>query len=86
MLGLGETRDEVLLSMGHLRDAGVKILVLGQYLQPNRLKAQVVRYVHPSEFEDLAGEAEQMGFDFVTSGPLVRTSYKAAEAYVKSCV
>ncbi|MBN2801910.1 MAG: lipoyl synthase [Deltaproteobacteria bacterium] len=84
MLGLGESREEVIASLRDLRDAGVKILVLGQYLQPLKSKAPVVNYVHPDEFEQLKNEGLKMGFEFVASGPLVRTSYKAAEAYVKS--
>jgi len=84
MLGIGETGDEVLAAMAQLRSVGVKLLVLGQYLQPTAANAPVERYVHPDEFADLARRGEEMGFSFVAAGPLVRTSYRAAEAFVKS--
>lgn len=83
MLGLGETDEEVRRTMSDLRSAGVEILVLGQYLQPTRDHAGVVEYVPPERFDEWAREGEGMGFDYVASGPLVRTSYRAAEAYVK---
>lgn len=84
MLGLGETEREVLDSMGHLRDAGVKILVMGQYLQPTRKHAEVAAYITPEYFEMYAVRAYEMGFEYVAAAPLARTSWRAAEAYVKS--
>ena len=84
MLGLGEQESEVLDSMRHLRDVGVKILVLGQYLQPTKAHAQVAAYISPDIFDDYAARGKEMGFDFVAASPLARTSYRAAEAYVKS--
>ena len=84
MLGLGENESEVLASMGHLREAGVKILVLGQYLQPTRQHATVAAFVPPEQFDDYAAKGREMGFEFVAASPLARTSYRAAEAYIKS--
>jgi len=82
MLGLGETDEEVESAMADLRKVDVNILVLGQYLQPTKRHAAVEEYVHPDRFDALAETARGMGFGFVVAGPLVRTSYKAAEAYV----
>ncbi len=83
MLGLGETDEEVEAAMGELVSAGVRILVLGQYLRPTREHAPVLEYVPPETFERWAEMGRRMGFDFVAAGPLVRTSYRAAEAYVQ---
>jgi lipoic acid synthetase len=83
MLGVGETIDEVIRAMHDLRDCGVQILALGQYLQPDRSRAPVVAYIPPQVFSELAAQGKAMGFAFVAAGPLVRTSYRAAEAYVQ---
>ena len=83
LLGLGESQDEVRQAMGDLRAVGVEILVLGQYLQPTPSHAPVREYVHPDTFAGLAQEGQRMGFGYVAAGPLVRTSYRAAEAYVQ---
>ena len=83
MLGLGESRDEVLEAMGDLRNAGVRILTLGQYLRPTVRHLPVLRWWTPEEFEDLERRAREMGFDFVASGPLVRSSYRAAELFLQ---
>ena len=77
MLGLGETRREVLAVMDDLRAHDVEILTMGQYLQPSRFHLPVERYVHPDEFDDLRTEGEHRGFRWVESGPLVRSSYHA---------
>ncbi|MGD2074124.1 MAG: lipoyl synthase [Gammaproteobacteria bacterium] len=77
MLGLGETLDEVMQVMRDLRDHGVAMLTLGQYLQPSRHHLPVERYVHPDEFERLRRAGEAMGFSRVASGPMVRSSYHA---------
>jgi lipoyl synthase len=77
MLGLGETRDEILQSMDDLRRSGVDVLTLGQYLQPTAKHLPVERFIHPDEFADLKAEGLQRGFRFVESGPLVRSSYHA---------
>jgi lipoic acid synthetase len=80
MLGLGETIDEVLSGMRDLRAAGVNILTLGQYLRPSPKHLPIVRYVPPAEFEGLRRAGYEMGFRHVESGPLVRSSYHAADS------
>jgi len=84
MLGLGETRQEVIAVMTDLRQAGCDILTLGQYLQPSLKHHGIVRYVTPEEFEEYQNEGKGMGFSTVVSGPLVRSSFHAAEAYLCS--
>jgi lipoic acid synthetase len=79
MLGLGETRDEVLGAMSDLVAQGTDILTLGQYLQPTPEHLPIVRYVHPDEFAEYKTLGEKMGFGHVESGPLVRSSYHAFE-------
>jgi lipoic acid synthetase len=79
MLGLGETRDELLDTLADLRDAGCDLLTLGQYLQPSPDHLRVVRYVPPEEFDELGAAARQMGFVQVASGPFVRSSYHARD-------
>ena len=79
MLGLGETREEVLATMQELVAQGAHILTLGQYLQPTRGHLPVVRFVHPEEFAEYKRLGEAMGFKHVESGPLVRSSYHAFE-------
>jgi lipoic acid synthetase len=77
MLGLGETREEVLQAMRDIAALGTDILTLGQYLQPTREHLPVVRFVHPQEFTEYAQLGREMGFRHVESGPLVRSSYHA---------
>ncbi|MFM1746131.1 MAG: Lipoyl synthase [Bacteroidota bacterium] len=77
MLGLGEQEDEVLESMRDLRSAGVQILTLGQYLQPTRSHLPVAEYIHPDAFARYKVIGKEMGFRYVESGPLVRSSYHA---------
>lgn len=79
MLGLGESRDEVLSAMRDLAAQRIDILTLGQYLQPTREHLPVARFVHPDEFAEYKTLGEQMGFGHVESGPLVRSSYHAFE-------
>ena len=79
MLGLGETRDELLATLADLVAQGVDILTLGQYLQPTREHLPVVRFVPPDEFAEYKRLGEQMGFRHIESGPLVRSSYHAFE-------
>ncbi len=79
MLGLGETREEVLIALQDLVAQGTDILTLGQYLQPTREHLPVVRFVHPDEFAEYKQRGEQMGFKHVEAGPLVRSSYHAFE-------
>ena len=79
MLGLGETRDEVLAVLADLRAAGVQRLSLGQYLRPTLDNLPVARYVPPEEFAEYETAAREMGFAWVKAGPLVRSSYFAEE-------
>jgi lipoic acid synthetase len=82
MVGVGETDDEVVEAMADLRKAGVDIVTLGQYLRPSPKHLPVDRYVTPEQFERWQTIGQTMGFAFVASGPLVRSSYHAAEAFV----
>lgn len=84
MLGMGEELDEVRESMRDLRDAGVDVLTFGQYLRPTPKHHEVARYVEPAEFDLLRDEGLAMGFKYVASGPLVRSSYHAAEVFIRS--
>jgi len=77
MVGLGETADEVLDVMRDLREVNVDILTLGQYLQPTRAHVPIDRYYTPDEFEMFRRRGKEMGFRWVESGPLVRSSYHA---------
>jgi lipoyl synthase len=79
MLGLGETREEVLQAMEEIAAQGTHILTLGQYLQPSPEHLPIERYVHPDEFAELKRLGEQMSFKHVEAGPLVRSSYHAFE-------
>jgi lipoic acid synthetase len=79
MTGLGETREEMLDAFGVLREHGVQVLTVGQYLRPTENHLPVVRYWHPEEFADLEREAYAMGFESVAAGPLVRSSYHAEQ-------
>ncbi|MCB2191159.1 MAG: lipoyl synthase [Deltaproteobacteria bacterium] len=81
MLGLGETRDEVLGVLADLRGADCDILTLGQYLAPSTAHAPVERFVPPEEFEELKRQALAMGFKYVASSPYVRSSYRADRAW-----
>ncbi len=81
MLGMGETMDEIPTVMQDLQKAGCRMLTLGQYLQPTRHHLPVVRYVEPSEFSSLRHIGLQLGFTHVEAGPLVRSSYHAAEQF-----
>lgn len=81
MLGLGETRADLRAVLADLRAAGVGMLTLGQYLQPTRAHLPVSRFVPPAEFAELRQTALAMGFAHVAAGPLVRSSYHAAELY-----
>ena len=75
MLGLGETKEEVLQAMQDLCNSGTDVITLGQYLQPTRKHLPVLRFVHPDEFAEYREAGYNMGFDYVESGPLVRSSY-----------
>jgi lipoic acid synthetase len=77
MVGLGETKEEVLAVMGDMREHQLDILTIGQYLRPSPLHLPVYRYVHPSEFQEFHTLGLELGFKWVESGPLVRSSYHA---------
>lgn len=77
MLGLGETKEEVIALMHDMREHDIDMITLGQYLQPSRDHLAVDRFVHPDEFDELGDYAEALGFKSVASGPLVRSSYHA---------
>ena len=83
MLGLGETRNEVLQVMDDLRSAGVDFITIGQYLQPTRKHAAVARFVPPDEFKALEGIAYAKGFLMVASSPLTRSSHHAGEDFAR---
>ena len=84
MLGLGESREEVSEVMADLRQAGCDLLTIGQYLQPSLEHHRLVRYVRPEEFEEYRIVGEKLGFVSVMSGPLVRSSFHAAEMYTSA--
>jgi len=86
MLGLGETHDELVESMRLLRDANVDFLTLGQYLRPTTKHAPVREYVTPERFDELGRVGRDMGFLYVASGPLVRSSYRAGEFFAARIV
>ncbi len=83
MLGLGETREELLSAMDDLLAVGVSMMNLGQYLQPSRTHLPVKKFWNPDEFAELKARAMEKGFELVQAGPLVRSSYHAGEQYSK---
>ena len=86
MLGLGETDAEVEQTMQDLREVGVDCLTLGQYMQPTKRHLRVVEYVTPEKFAKWEKRGNEMGFLYTASGPLVRSSYKAGEFFIKNIV
>jgi lipoic acid synthetase len=86
MLGLGETREEVVQAMRDLRSVGCDIVTLGQYLRPTDKHLPVVEFVRPEVFAELEQTGLGLGFKFVAAGPLVRSSYKAGEFFVRNWV
>ena len=81
MLGLGETRSELMETLENLIDAGCRMLTMGQYLQPSPSHLDVARFVPPHEFDELRDQALGLGFTQVASGPFVRSSYHAVDMY-----
>jgi len=79
MLGLGETRDEVVQTLKDLRAIGVDAVTIGQYLRPTMKHLPVSEFIHPDEFKEYEGIGEELGFAFVASGPFIRSSYNAIE-------
>lgn len=86
MLGLGETREEVLQTMRDLRDIDVDVVTFGQYLRPTEHHLSVVEYVTPETFDEYRVIGEEMGFKYVASGPMVRSSYKAGEFFMENMI
>lgn len=86
MLGLGEEQTEVLEAFDDLRKHQVDVLTLGQYLRPSLSHLPVERYVSPEEFLDLENQAKAAGFLYVAAGPMVRSSYKAAELFIEGLI
>lgn len=84
MVGVGETREELRDTMEDLREVGCDVLTFGQYLRPSKKHIPVEEYVHPDTFDELKEEGEEMGFAYVASGPMVRSSYRAGEFFIKN--
>jgi lipoic acid synthetase len=83
MLGLGESEDEVIQTITDLKSSGVSILTIGQYLQPTPKHLPVIEFISPDKFNWFREIAEKMGFVYVASGPLVRSSYRAGEFFLE---
>jgi lipoic acid synthetase len=85
MLGLGETEEELIQAFNDIRAVGVDILTLGQYLRPSgsRHHLMVDKFIHPDDFKRYGEIAKEHGFKYVASGPFVRSSYRAAELFIK---
>lgn len=93
MLGLGEKDEEVMHALKGrfllrlaLREIHVDVVTFGQYMQPTKGHMKVHEYVHPDKFDYWQKEASNLGFKYVASGPLVRSSYKAGELYIKNII
>lgn len=86
MLGVGESEREVRQTMRDMRDVGVEAITLGQYLRPSKRHLKVEQWVTPEEFDGWKKEGEDMGFAFVASGPLVRSSYRAGEFFLEALI
>lgn len=86
MLGLGEEASEIEATLNDLRSVGCDVVTFGQYLQPTPRHLPVVRYLTPAEFKSWQSVAERMGFLYVASGPMVRSSYRAGEFFMKAMV
>ncbi|CAE6349082.1 unnamed protein product [Rhizoctonia solani] len=84
MLGVGETDEQLMDTLKALRANSVDVVTFGQYMRPTKKHMKVSRYVEPSEFEMWKQRAEEMGFAYVASGPLVRSSYKAGEYFIEN--
>jgi lipoic acid synthetase len=81
MVGLGEKEEQIIELLKTLRIVDCDIITIGQYLQPSREHYDIVEYVHPDQFKKYEEVSKKMGFKYVTSGPLVRSSYHAEEIF-----
>lgn len=86
MLGLGESEEDIHQTLFDLRSIDVDVVTFGQYLQPSKRHLPVKEYVTPEKFQEWQVKAEGMGFKYVASGPLVRSSYKAGEFFMKNLI
>ena len=84
MLGFGETDEHVLRTLADLRDINCDVVTFGQYMRPTKRHMKVVEYIKPEKFDYWKNKALEMGFLYVASGPLVRSSYKAGEAFIEN--
>ncbi|KAG8219911.1 hypothetical protein J3R82DRAFT_906 [Butyriboletus roseoflavus] len=84
MLGVGENEDQVMDALRELREIDVDVVTFGQYMRPTKRHMKVDRYVEPAEFDRWKRIADDMGFLYVASGPLVRSSYKAGEYFIEN--
>ncbi|KAM9917838.1 hypothetical protein OXX80_013141, partial [Metschnikowia pulcherrima] len=84
MLGFGETDEQVLRTLADLRDINCDVVTFGQYMRPTKRHMKVVEYIKPEKFDYWKNKALEMGFLYVASGPLVRSSYKAGEAFIEN--
>ena len=86
MVGFGETPNEVKQTMQDLRNVGVDFLTVGQYLQPTKKHHKVIDFIHPEVFQEYETMGKELGFAYVASGPLVRSSYKAGEYFMRQYI
>ncbi len=86
MVGLSETEEEVIETMKDLRNVGVDFLTIGQYMRPTLRQLRVKEYIHPKKFDQYRQIGEKLGFIYVASGPLVRSSYRAGEFFISSYI
>lgn len=86
MLGLGETKEELRDAFADLREFDVDVLTLGQYLRPSMNHLPVDSFYTPEEYVELGRDAESLGFLYVASGPMVRSSYKAGEFFIQGMI
>lgn len=86
MLGLGETKDDVVQALKDLRSVGCDVVTFGQYLQPTKRHLKVEQFITPEEFAEWQSLSESLGFLYVASGPLVRSSYRAGEFFMKGMI
>jgi lipoic acid synthetase len=86
MLGLGETDEEIKQTLADLRSVGCDVVTFGQYLQPSKRHLKVIEFITPEKFQEWQTYSEGLGFLYVASGPLVRSSYRAGEFFMKGMI